>query len=268
MSLIVVMLFIYNLAFCKSWTLNECIEHALSNNLNILSDAIEAKNVSLEKSSMMFNYVPVLSLSNNFSSSTGRTLDETTYQYNNKSLLYNSSNLSITLPLNNVVRNIFDMKKQNSVQLMTEKGNLIKQVALKQEISATYFEILSIIEDIASITALINIIKIKEEYSQKRVEAKKDAISESLLIKSQRTQLEETLLSLNKELEENIFHLRKLVNTNDADFTIDKPDIQLHQQIDTRHIENELLLNILNMPEAVIAEATIDQAILEKRFLI
>ncbi len=214
---------------------------------------------------MMFNYVPVLSLSNNFSSSTGRTLDETTYQYNNKSLFYNSTNLSITLPLNNVVRNIFDIKKQNSVQLVSEKESLIKKVALKQEISATYFEILYIIEDIANVTALIDMVKIKEEYSQKRVDAKKDAISEFLLIKSQRTQLEESLLSLNKELENNIFHLCKLININDADFTIDKPDIQLPKQIDTRHIEKKLLLNVLKMPEAVIADATIDQAVLEKR---
>ena len=72
-------------------------------------------------------------------------------------------------------------------------------------------------------------------------------------------------MSLNKELENNIFHLCKLININDPDFTIDKPDIQLPKQIDTRHIEKKLLLNVLKMPEAVIADATIDQAVLEKR---
>lgn len=140
--LVIAALIIKNSAFCKSWTLEECIEHALSNNLTILSDAIESNNIVLEKKSMKLNYIPIVSLSNNFSSSTGRTLDETTYQYSNKSLFYNSSNISISLSLNSVIKNVFDLKKHNITQKIADRNSIAKRVALRQEISATYFEML------------------------------------------------------------------------------------------------------------------------------
>ena len=75
----------------KVWTLEDCINYAEENSIDVQKQALTTDKSRLDLQEGKWAFVPSISASTNYTASTGRVLDPTTYQFVQTSLTGNSS---------------------------------------------------------------------------------------------------------------------------------------------------------------------------------
>src|ERR1035437_8429152 len=105
----------------KVWSLNECINQALRENIslnqNIANNGINKINYDQAKA----NKLPNLNLNDQQSLNFGHSIDPMTNQYSNQNVSYNNLGLNSSITLYNGLKNI-NLVKEN--RLNYEAGNL------------------------------------------------------------------------------------------------------------------------------------------------
>lgn len=77
------------------WTLEECIDYALEHNIEIKRQDIQVSNMKINLSDSQWSYAPTLSAGSSYSISSGRALDQTTYEFV-ENVAFGSSSASIS----------------------------------------------------------------------------------------------------------------------------------------------------------------------------
>jgi outer membrane protein len=94
----------------KRWTLQECVDHALKNNIQIKQSELNLDLADVNKDQSLFSIFPSLNAGANHNSYFGRSVDPTTYQFTTNEI--RSSNFSLTSSIT-----IFDgFQLQNSLK--------------------------------------------------------------------------------------------------------------------------------------------------------
>ena len=133
-----------SMVFSQSgWNLEKCVSYALEKNINIKQQELYAKSYELNRMQSILNLLPSLSASGAYSSSYGRALDQTTYQFtNNQSVNSLNASLSSNLTVFSGLQKINTIQ-QNQYYLLASLKDLEK---LKNDISlnvaAAYLQIL------------------------------------------------------------------------------------------------------------------------------
>ena len=65
----------------RCWTLEECITHALEHNIEIKRQELVSEDRKTALSEARWSYVPTFSVGSGYTLSSGRVLDETTYDF-------------------------------------------------------------------------------------------------------------------------------------------------------------------------------------------
>jgi len=81
----------------KTWTLQECVDHALKNNIQIKQTELNLDLADVNKDQSLFNMFPSLNAGASHNSYLGRSVDPTTYQFTTSEI--RSSNFSLTSSL-------------------------------------------------------------------------------------------------------------------------------------------------------------------------
>ena len=95
----------------KQWTLEECIAHALENNISVKQSELELENSGIDKLEAIGNFLPTLNASANGSKSTGLSLDPTTNQLVNTTFGSASGSVNVGVTLFNGLRNIRTLQR-------------------------------------------------------------------------------------------------------------------------------------------------------------
>jgi outer membrane protein len=148
----------------KKWTLEECVTHALENNITIKQQHINTlynRNVYNQSKAGL---LPSLNAGGSYGASFGRALDQTTYSFTD-----NQTIQSLNLNINSTVSLFSGLQKMNSIEqnrldLMASIEDLNK---LKNDVSlniaASYLQILFSVE-------LLNVAKEQYEVTSRQVE--------------------------------------------------------------------------------------------------
>jgi len=83
----------------KSWTLDQCIQYAIANNLDVKDRGIQSDINKEAFNQAKRNLLPYVSLSGSGSNSFGKSLDYDTYEYTNTSQFYGNYSLSTGIDL-------------------------------------------------------------------------------------------------------------------------------------------------------------------------
>jgi outer membrane protein len=95
----VVLLFgVFSQAQNKKWTLLECVNYALENNISIKQSALEIDLADIAKKDAIGNFLPNLNANGSFGSNTGANINPATNQFENST--FESANGSITSGIN------------------------------------------------------------------------------------------------------------------------------------------------------------------------
>ena len=95
-SLIVLLLFLGHAsnAQIKKWTIQECVDYALKNNISIKQSELDLKISDIEKLEAIGNFTPSVTASANYGINTGANINTATNQFENETFKSASANLN------------------------------------------------------------------------------------------------------------------------------------------------------------------------------
>lgn len=180
----------------RRWTLEECITHAYEHNIEIKTEELTAAEKRIALSESKWNYAPDLSASTGVSFSTGRVLDETTYEFvENETVAGNNASLGANIQIFGGLKNYYNLKRAQldlrSSLLAVEK----MRNDVRMNVTAYYLEILCAEETIRDAEQVVAELRIQEEKTAKKVEARKVTTADLLQIRSQLADAENDVLT-------------------------------------------------------------------------
>ncbi|MCB0464169.1 MAG: TolC family protein [Aequorivita sp.] len=104
----------------KQWTLQECVNHALENNISVKQSELDSEAAELAKKDAFGNYLPTLNGSASNSWNTGLTQNVTTGVLQSQTTRNSSYNLTAGITIFNGLKNIRESQKAAIVKLAAQ----------------------------------------------------------------------------------------------------------------------------------------------------
>ena len=95
----------------KTWSLEECINYAIENNITVKRQELNAEAANKTHFQSLMELLPNLNANGNHFLNSGKTLNTETYTYENQSFQGGSVNLSSEITLFNGLQNFNNAKK-------------------------------------------------------------------------------------------------------------------------------------------------------------
>ena len=170
----------------KVWTLEECIGYALEHNIEIKRQEVGVSNSEIGLSESRWDYAPSLSAGSSYSISSGRVLDQTTYEFIENNVVGSSSAaVSGSMQVFSGMRRHYALKKAKA----SMKASLADLESVRQDIemnvTAAYLQILCDQENQASAKEIASMLESQMEKIQTMVELGRVTEVDLLQIRSQ-----------------------------------------------------------------------------------
>jgi outer membrane protein len=209
----------------KIWKLEDCIQYAFDNNLQIKQQALNTEYNSNLLLRSKVNLAPNLNAGTGYGISWGRALDETTYKYENQRIMSANTNVSSSLTLFSGLQQ-YNTIKQNEFNLLASQQDLEK---LKNEISlliaAGYLQILFNTELLGIAKNQLSITQMQVNRTSKLVDAGSLARGSLLEIEAQAASEELSVINAANQLDISYLTLTQLLELDSVgDFKIEIPE--------------------------------------------
>ena len=170
----------------KVWTLEECIGYALEHNIEIKRQELGVDNSEIGLSESRWNYAPSLSAGSSYSISSGRVLDQTTYEFIENNVVGSSSaSVSGSMQVFSGMRRHYALKKAKA----SMKASLADLESVRQDIelnvTAAYLQILCDQENLSSAREMASMLESQMDKIQTMVELGRVTEADLLQIMSQ-----------------------------------------------------------------------------------
>ena len=116
----------------KKWTLRECVEYALENNISIKQSALDIENASVDKLDAIGNLLPTVNASGTLSSNTGANINPVTNTFESTTFLSFTTGFNVGLNLFDGLRNIRQIQRAKMSKLASQYslGKMKDDIAL------------------------------------------------------------------------------------------------------------------------------------------
>ena len=212
----------------KIWTLDDCINYAKDNNLNIKQQNLNVQSAEYDKIHSYGNMLPSI---NGFVSHTydfGLTVDRFTNEFANAEVLADNFYLTASLTLFNGLQNENSVKK-SKIDIMSNKydsDKLINDISLN--IASGYMQILYNDEILKTTVAQLEITKQQVERNKKMYDAGTIAKGNLLSIEAQAASDELQVVNAKNALDLSYITLKLLLDLQANEvFEIEKPNIEI-----------------------------------------
>ena len=170
----------------KVWTLEECIDYTLEHNIEIKRQELGVDDSEIGLSESQWDYAPSLSAGSSYSISSGRVLDQTTYEFIENNVVGSSSaSVSGSMQVFSGMRRHYALKKAKA----SMKASLADLESVRQDVemnvTAAYLQILCDQENLASAKEIASMLESQMEKIQTMVELGRVTEADLLQIRSQ-----------------------------------------------------------------------------------
>ena len=170
----------------KVWTLEECIDYALEHNIEIKRQELGVNNSEIGLSESRWDYAPSLSAGSSYSISSGRVLDQTTYEFIENNVVGSSSaSVSGSMQVFSGMRRHYVLKKAKA----SMKASLADMESVRQNVelnvTAAYLQILCDQENLSSAREMASMLESQMDKIQTMVELGRVTEADLLQIRSQ-----------------------------------------------------------------------------------
>lgn len=126
----------------KNWTLQECVDYALKNNISIKQSELDLKTSDIERLEAIGNFLPNITGSTSFGINTGANINPVTNQFENESFRSASANINTGLNLFNGMLNWKNLQrvKLNKIANTYRLDKMKDDIALS--VANSYLQIL------------------------------------------------------------------------------------------------------------------------------
>lgn len=168
------------------WTLEDCIDYALEHNIEIKRQELVPDDRRSALSDARWSYVPSFSVGSSYSLSSGRVLDETTYDFvENETVGSSSLSLSGSMEIFAGLRKHRELQRAK-LDLKTALLDLESaRYDLRANVTAAFLEVLCAREGITEAEQIVSMLKVQHEKTSLKVEAGKVTEADLLQIEAQ-----------------------------------------------------------------------------------
>ena len=145
------LLFVLNFTICigvlcsaqqKRWTIEECVSHALKNNISIKQSELDIKSNGLDKLAALGNFLPSVNFGGTHSWNIGLNQNITTGLLENQTTQFTSASLSSNITIYNGLQNINRLHRTKLAQLAAQYQLTKMQDDISLFVANAYLEIL------------------------------------------------------------------------------------------------------------------------------
>lgn len=170
----------------SSWSLEECISYALEHNIEIKRQELGVDDSETGLSESRWDYAPSLSAGASYSISSGRVLDQTTYEFIENNVVGSSSaSVSGSVQVFSGMRRHYALKKAKA-SLKASMADLESvRTDVELNVTAAYLQILCDQENLASAREMASMLESQMERIQTMVDLGRVTEADLLQIRSQ-----------------------------------------------------------------------------------
>lgn len=170
----------------RSWTLEECIDYALEHNIEIKRQELASEDKQTALSEARWSYAPTFSAGSSYSLSSGRVLDETTYDFvENETVGSSSVSVSGSMEIFAGLRKHRELQRAK-IDLRSGLQDLESaRYDLRANVTAAFLEVLCARESITEARQIVSMLEVQEEKTRIKAEAGKMTEADLLQIRAQ-----------------------------------------------------------------------------------
>ena len=209
----------------KEWSLEECMEYAIEHNSGIRRKVLAQNAADVEVSRAGWSFAPSVSISTSGTTSTGRVLDQTSYQFiKNSTVTSANSSLSAGMTVFSGFSRLYALKKakllREAAAMDTESGIMLT----KLDVTAAYLALLCAMAEAESARESLNLLERQEERISIMVDAGKVTESDLLQVRFQKHATISDIESYEGEIDKSRLALAQLMELD--------PNTEIHIQQD------------------------------------
>ena len=256
------LLIVYQADSQKVWTLEDCINYALENNLDIQKQlqTVESYKANLTQSAL--GMLPNLNANGTNFWNFGQTIDQYTNTFATTTVRSNNFYISSNMVLFNGLQKL-NTVKQNQIMVLAGKYDLdVIKNSISLSVAGYYLDILFNSELLDVANEQLRITKLQVDRMQKMVDAGSSARGDLLNIQAQRAAEELTQVQTANQLSISNLSLEQLIDLPvSRDFRIEKPNLKAVEAPKTP-VTPEIIYEhaLKNRPEIRSAELRVDAA--------
>ena len=126
----------------KKWTLRECVDYAVTNNISIQSSALDLKNAAINKKDAFGAFLPSVNASASHSWNIGLNQNITTGLLQNQTTQFTSAGLNVGVDIYNGLKNQLQLRKSNLVIIASQYQLTKMQEDIALNVANAYLQIL------------------------------------------------------------------------------------------------------------------------------
>ncbi|HNW76291.1 MAG TPA: TolC family protein [Bacteroidales bacterium] len=212
----------------KLWTLEDCIQYAMDNNLDIKK---QIQTVQSNKASLLqtgLSALPTLNAGASNIWNWGQTIDQYTNQFATTNVRSNNFSVSTQVTIFNGLQKVNTIR-QNQIDLMASRYNLdVIKNNISLSVAGFYLDILFNYELVDVARAQLAITRDQEDRMNKLVEAGSSAKGDLLNIQAQRAAEELSVIQAENNLEISLLSLQQLIDLPvSKDFAVERPNLKM-----------------------------------------
>src|SRR5690606_19397437 len=104
----------------KKWTLQECVAHALENNISIKQSQLDVEFAEIARRDALGNFIPSLNINSSIQNSSGLTVNPTTNQFETTRFTSFSGSGTTAITLFDGLRNVREMQRAKLATLASQ----------------------------------------------------------------------------------------------------------------------------------------------------
>jgi outer membrane protein len=216
----------------KYWSLEECIEHAIDNNIQIKQIALNLEQSNLDLASSYWDLAPNLNVNASHGYNWGRRLDNVTNVFTNDRVQSNSFSTQSSLTLFN------GFKKLNTIRMnqLNKKSNELDFEKYLNDVSINiatfYLQTLFYIDNLKNAKSQFEVTEQQVARTQKLVDAGKLAKGDLLSLESRAASEKLNVIEAENALTLSYLNLAQLLDIQDiSNFRITEPQLEISNQI-------------------------------------
>jgi len=217
----------------KVWSLEECIQYAIDHNIQIKQQTVQTRVQKNTLDQSKLSLLPSVSGQASQDYSFGRALDQTTYDFYNRTLKSNYFSLGGRTDIFTGLQNLNTIQR-NKYELLAGEQDLQRiRDNVSLSVALDYLQILLNKELVTATESQLNTTLEQIAKTRKMVDAGSVAMGNLLQIEAQAAQEEVTLVNMQNQLEISYLNLTQLLELETpAGFEIIVPDIRVGETAD------------------------------------
>lgn len=218
----------FNLLGQETWSLEKCIVYAQENSRLVKQGHIQVKNTQLVKKQDDWSRYPSVSANSNLGFNFGRSVNPSTYQFENTTTNYNSWGVSLGAPIYTGGR-ISNQIKQDGIDIQAAQADLEQAVNnISLQVAQAYLQILLNEEQYENTRKRAQTTLSQLDRTEKQIKAGQLPPNARYDLQAQAARDEQSIVTAANSVDLSYLNLKNLLElAPDLDLKIEKPQISL-----------------------------------------